>query len=134
MCAHRGGGERAPPASWRASTPHTLHRADQLVLWLTRGRTSVAALLSGLPVIMLTTIGSNWGRRRHPSWYHNLRARSQAAITRDGETIAMTARQLDGEERERCLALAIEMYPGYAAYRRRAAHRELSVFRLVPVD
>jgi F420H(2)-dependent quinone reductase len=83
---------------------HTLHRADQLVSRLTAGRTSAAALLSGLPVIMLTTtgartgkartrpviglpdgdslivIGSNWGRRGHPGWYHNLRACSQAAI------------------------------------------------------
>jgi hypothetical protein len=45
----------------------------------------------------------------------------------------MTARLLDGAERERGLALATEMYPGYAAYRRRAAHREIGVLRLVPV-
>src|SRR5690349_16298910 len=76
---------------------HTLHRLDRATLRLTRERTTFAALVSGLPVILLTTtgartgqertrpvlglpygrellvIGSNFGRRAQPSWYHNLR-------------------------------------------------------------
>jgi deazaflavin-dependent oxidoreductase (nitroreductase family) len=133
---------------------HTLHRLDRVTLRLTRERTTFAALVSGLPVIMLTTtgarsghdrtmpvlglpygrelivIGSNFGRRRHPGWYHNLRRHPLAAITHRGVTTAVSARLLEGEERERCFAVAAAMYPGYADYRRRAAHREIGVFRL----
>lgn len=133
---------------------HTLHHLDRMTLRLTRERTTFAALVSGLPVIMLTTtgarsgrertrpvlglpcgrelmvIGSNFGRSAHPGWYHNLRKHPLAAITHRGVTTAVSARLLEGEERERCFAAAAAMYPGYADYRRRAAHRELGVFRL----
>jgi deazaflavin-dependent oxidoreductase (nitroreductase family) len=74
----------------------------------------------------LIVVGSNFGRRAHPAWYHNLRARPHAAV--DGAPVA--ARLLEGGERERALALAVHIYPGYLAYRERAAHREIGVFRL----
>src|SRR6188472_415463 len=134
----------------------TLHHADRLVYRLTRGRTTAAGLLSGLPVIMLTTTGartgrlrtlpllglpdgdeliviaSNFGQYGHPAWYHNLRAHPHATVTRDGVTTEVAAQLLVGAERERCFALATRIYPGYADYRQRAAHRHIGVFRLRP--
>ena len=80
----------------------------------------------------LIVIGSNFGRRAHPGWYHNLRKHPLAAITHRGVTTAVSARLLEGEERERCCAAAAAIYPGFADYRRRAAHRKLGVFRLSP--
>jgi hypothetical protein len=40
------------------------------------------------------------------------------------------AQELDGAERERCFDLATRIYPGFADYRGRAAHRTIGVFRL----
>jgi deazaflavin-dependent oxidoreductase (nitroreductase family) len=131
-----------------------LDHMDRLTFRFTRGRTTFAALVSGLPVIMLTTtgarsgrphtlpllglpdgsdlivIGSNWGQRAHPGWYYNLRSRPQATVTHDGTSAEMTATLLESSERERCFELAAQIYPGYAAYRRRAAHRQIGVFKL----
>ena len=70
----------------------TLHHLDRLVFRLTKERHTFANLISGLPVVMLTTtcaksgkprtlpvlgmpdgartciIASNWGQHRHPGW------------------------------------------------------------------
>jgi hypothetical protein len=42
----------------------TLHPLDRLLLRLSRGRVSVPGVLTGLPVIMLTTIGAKSGKLR----------------------------------------------------------------------
>src|SRR5712692_4720625 len=87
------------PGSWFFA--RVLHHIDRPVFRLTRGRHTLASLLSGLPVVMLTTTGarsgvlrtvpvlglptpdglaviaSNYGQERHPSWYYNLRANPQ---------------------------------------------------------
>jgi hypothetical protein len=48
------------PGSWFFA--RTLHHADWVVYRLSRRRTTLAALLSGLPVVMLTTAGARSGR------------------------------------------------------------------------
>jgi deazaflavin-dependent oxidoreductase (nitroreductase family) len=142
------------PGSWILA--RTLHHADRVVYRVTRGRTTLAALLSGLPVVMLTTtgaksgrriaspilampesgamviVGSNFGRRHHPGWIHNLRADPRAWIEIDGTTQDVLAEEVAGEERDRLLALATEIYPGFPAYVRRAAPRHIRVVRLIP--
>lgn len=84
------------PMSWLCA--RTLHRLDNIVHRITAGRTTFTGLVTGLPMIMLTTTGaksgrprtlplvglrdegrviviaSSYGRSRHPAWYHNLRA------------------------------------------------------------
>jgi deazaflavin-dependent oxidoreductase (nitroreductase family) len=128
----------------------TAHRADRLVYRTTKGRATLASWVSGLPVVMLTTtgarsgrktatpilavpdgdslviVGSNFGRAHHPAWVHNLRADAHATV--DGR--AVRAEELTGAERERLLALATEIYPGFPAYVRRAAPRRIAVMRL----
>ncbi len=132
-------------------------RADRFVYRLTRGRTTLSSWLSGLPVVMLTTTGaktgqrrtvpllglldgaqfvliaSNYGRRRNPAWYHNLRAHPRASVTVEGVTYEVEARDLTGEERERYFQRGVEMYPGFAQYRRWAADRRIPVIKLDPV-
>src|SRR3954452_10840670 len=90
------------PASWFFA--RTLHPLDRLLLRLSHGRVSVPGVLTGLPVIMLTTIGaktgklrtvpvvglsdggkivviaSNYGQAHHPGWYYNLRAHPEATL------------------------------------------------------
>lgn len=130
--------------------------ADRLVHRLTGGRTTASEALSGLPVILLTTTGarsglartqpvlgfgdgaalvvlaSNYGRPRHPAWYHNLRAHAWAAVTANGVTRAVVARELSGQERARWLQHAAARYPGFLVYQARSPHRPIPVIRLEP--
>jgi deazaflavin-dependent oxidoreductase (nitroreductase family) len=142
------------PGSWVLA--RTLHHADRVVYRVSRGRTTLAAVLSGLPVVMLTTtgaksgrriaspilaipegggmvvVGSNFGRPHHPGWIHNLRADPHARIEVDGTARDVVAEEITGEERDRLMTLATEVYPGFPAYVRRATPRHIRVLRLIP--
>ncbi|MGE5635989.1 MAG: nitroreductase family deazaflavin-dependent oxidoreductase [Nocardioidaceae bacterium] len=123
---------------------------------LTRGRHTLASLVSGLPVVTLTTTGarsgeprtvpvlglptpdgvaviaSNWGQRRHPDWYHNLRANPVGQITVGGVTRRFRAEEATGEERDRIWEEGLRIYPGWGQYEARASHRRFTVFVLRP--
>lgn len=133
-----------------------LHHIDRPVYRLTRGRHTFSSLLSGLPVVMLTTTGarsgerrtvpvlgipadgsvaiiaSNYGQRRHPAWYYNLRAHPDAEVVVDGQSRHVRAAEAEGERRARIWQDALRLYPGFSQYERRAAHRHISVFVLQP--
>jgi deazaflavin-dependent oxidoreductase (nitroreductase family) len=132
------------------------HRLDRPLLQLSRGRVALTTLLTGLPVLLLITTGarsgrprsfpllalpddggfilvaSNFGRPRHPAWYHNLRRHPQALVILDGRTTPYLAHELAGAERERCWQRAVALYPGYALYAARAGGRRIPVLRLTP--
>ena len=142
------------PGSWVLA--RVLHHADRVVYRATGERTTFAAVISGLPVVMLTSTGaksgrettvpllgfedgdavlviaSNYGQARHPAWYHNLRAHPRARIGLRGAWRDVVAEEVESPERERYLRLATEIYPGYTRYEARAAPRRISVFRLIP--
>ena len=85
-----------------------MYRIDRLVYWASRGRHTAVSILSGLPVVMLTTIGarsskprtmpvlglptpdglaviaSNYGQKHHPAWYFNLRANPEGEVEVEG--------------------------------------------------
>lgn len=141
-------------AAWLLS--RVAHLADRFLLSVTNGRTSFAALTTGLPVISLTTVGarskqprtvpllgipdgenliliaSNWGQGRHPGWYYNIRANSDVQVAWDGRTKSYTAREVEGAERQQYWKMAVQYYPGYEAYKRWADGREIPVFLLTP--
>jgi deazaflavin-dependent oxidoreductase (nitroreductase family) len=75
-------------------------------------------------------IGSNWGKAQHPAWSANLLANPQATVVVRGEKFAVQARLVEGAERERLRGLLLKVWPGYAAYERRAQGRALRIFRL----
>jgi deazaflavin-dependent oxidoreductase (nitroreductase family) len=129
--------------------------ADELLYRLTRGRATASSLLSGLPVVMLTTTGarsgrprtvpvlgipdgdqliviaSNYGRPHHPAWFHNLRAHPRCAVATGGVTRQVEARQLSGADRDARFARALRVYPGFRTYRERATgSRRIPVFVL----
>jgi deazaflavin-dependent oxidoreductase (nitroreductase family) len=140
------------PGSWIFA--RILDHLDRPVYRATRGRHTLTSLFAGLPIVVLTTkgarsghpssvplvglpapggvaiIGSNYGQRHHPAWYHNLRADPNAEL--DGKRVR--AVELEGEERARIWQQALRTYPGYATYERRAAHRRIGVFVLEPVS
>ena len=142
----------SPPGSWLFA--RVLHHIDRPVYRLTRGRHTLASLVAGLPVVMLTTTGarsglprsvpvvglptadglaviaSSYGQRHHPAWYHNLRSKPEGEVTVDGKTRRFHAREAEGEERERIWQAGLKVYPGWSQYERRASHRRIAVFVL----
>jgi deazaflavin-dependent oxidoreductase (nitroreductase family) len=143
------------PGSWLFA--RVAPQIDRPVHRLTGGRHTFASLISGLPVVMLTTTGaksgqprtvpvlgiptsdgvaviaSNWGQQRHPAWYHNLRANPEAEITVDGDRRRVRAVEADEERRSRIWEEGLRVYPGFGQYEHRASHRRISVFVLEPV-
>ena len=122
------------------------HRLDRFVLALTGGRTTLASLLTGLPLVMLTTTGaksgqqrtlpllrirdetdsrrfaliaSNWGQRHYPAWYYNLKANPRATCLIEGQTGDYTAHEAGGEEYARFWNYATDTYAGYSLYKQR---------------
>ena len=140
------------PGSWFFA--RVLHHVDRPIHRMTRGRHTCASLLSGLPVIMITTTGarsgvrrtvpvlglptpdglaviaSNYGQKHHPGWYHNLLANPTGEVTVEGSTRAFRATVAEGEVRARIWQEGLRVYPGWSTYERRAAHREIAVFVL----
>lgn len=134
----------------------TMHHIDRTVYRLSGGRTTGAALLTGLPTVMLTTIGaksgaprttplvgipagdaialigSNWGQTRHPAWVYNLRANPRATLTINGQANTYLAREVSDAERDAYWQRAVALYPGYAAYSQRTGGREIPVMVLTP--
>jgi deazaflavin-dependent oxidoreductase (nitroreductase family) len=143
------------PGAWLFA--RVLHRIDRPVHRLTRRRYTFASLLSGIPVVMLTTTGaksgqprtvpvlgipaqggvaiiaSNFGQYRHPAWYYNLRAHPDAQVVVDGVHRRVRAVEADGERRAEIWQEGLRVYPGFGQYERRASHRRISVFVLEPV-
>jgi deazaflavin-dependent oxidoreductase (nitroreductase family) len=131
-----------------------LHKLDRPVLRLTGGRTTLTSLLAGLPVVVLTTkgaksslprtvpiaamrdgsriilIASAFGKPKHPSWYHNLKANPEAQVQINGTSYPCAAYEAEGEERSRYWDQAVEMYEGFARYSQKARPRPIPVMVL----
>ncbi len=128
---------------------------DNLALRWSKGRWTFTGLV-GLPIIELTTlgaksgqprtlplvglqdedciilIGSNFGRRHQPAWYHNLKAHPECEVRVKGRSRRYIAREVMGEERERYWRQAVSYYAGYERYKARAGKRIIPVMLLEP--
>jgi F420H(2)-dependent quinone reductase len=106
---------------------------------------------TGLPVIIMTTVGNKSGKLRktplmrvehdgeyllvasmggaprNPVWYYNLRADPAAVTIQDGpEPFDVDVRELSGEERATWWQRAVAAFPPYADY-------QIKTQRLIPV-
>jgi len=79
----------------------------------------------------LIVVGSQGGAPRHPGWFLNLEANPRAEVELGRRRVAVTARRLSDEERDRFWPRLVAIYPPYEEYRRRAA-RTIPVLRLSP--
>lgn len=144
------------PGAWLFA--RVLHRIDRPVYRLTRGRHTFASLLSGIPVVLLTTTGartgrprtvpvlglpaagglaviaSNFGQQHQPGWYYNLVANPEGSVMVDGRSRQVRAVEAEGDVRRRIWEEGLRVYPGWAQYERRASHRRIAVFVLEPVE
>lgn len=102
---------------------------------------------TGLPIIVLTTLGAKSGKLRktalmrvehdgayavvasrggapeHPQWYWNLRAHPLVELQDGPERHDYRARELAGEERDAWWDRAVEAYPPYAEYQTKTTRR-----------
>jgi deazaflavin-dependent oxidoreductase (nitroreductase family) len=80
----------------------------------------------------LAIIASKGGDRRHPAWFHNLKATPDVRVELRGEVRNVRARVAAGEERERLWKKATKVWPEYDNYQARAPHRKIPVVVLEP--
>jgi deazaflavin-dependent oxidoreductase (nitroreductase family) len=128
-------------------------RVDRVLLPLSRGRVSSAP---GQRICLLETVGAKSGERRrtplvyvtdddhivliaskagakrHPGWFHNLRANPRVKVLAPGRTGEYNAREAEGDERERLWREAVDYYAGYDTYQDRAGSRRIPVVVLEP--
>lgn len=140
------------PGWWILS--RTLNRLDRLVARVSHH--SLATILAGLPVLQVTTrdattgaphtiplvsvprgrdiilIASNWGGAWNPRWYDNLKAHPDVTVTFHGKSEEFTAREVDHMLRNECWRSAVQTYPGFEGYQRRAKNRRIPVILLTP--
>ncbi|GHH63999.1 MULTISPECIES: nitroreductase family deazaflavin-dependent oxidoreductase [Streptomyces] len=129
---------------------------DQVELYESSNGTEGTTLMdTGLPVIVLTTVGAKSGKIRktplmrvehdgtyaavaslggapkHPVWYHNVVADPHVELQDGGTRQDMTAREVTGEEKAQWWERAVAAYPAYADYQTKT-DREIPVFVLEP--
>lgn len=130
-----------------------LYRLDAVVFKLSGGKHTVTEIV-GLPIIHLTTIGaktgqprtmplvslfdgekialigSNFGRKTNPGWYYNLKVNPKCKVQFGSQIAEYSARQVEGDEREKYWQMAVSYYAGYEKYKQRASHRRIPVMLL----
>ncbi len=117
----------------------------------------VGGQFDGAPMLLLHTTGARSGQERvnpmmyrqagpamavfasaagadkHPDWYHNLVANPRLSVEVGTETLQVTARTAEGDERERIWTEQKREYPGFADYERKT-ERVIPVVVLEPVS
>lgn len=78
-------------------------------------------------------IASKGGAPAHPGWYRNLLANPDAEIQVGTRKLKVRARTASGEERGRLWTRAVEIWPPFADYQKKATNREIPVVVLDPV-
>ena len=130
---------------------------DKLTSRVSGGRTTSTQLLTGLPIMLLTTTGATTGQARThpvlgipygedygvqsgnfgvtsvPAWVYNLRANPQATIEYRGTSIDVIVSEASEEEADEILGTGTAMFAGLADYGRRA-DRGLDVFVVRAAD
>jgi deazaflavin-dependent oxidoreductase (nitroreductase family) len=110
------------PPSWTGSSP--------LLLVHHRGAKSGTDRVN--PVAYLPDNGryvifaSKAGAPANPGWYHNLKAHPETTIEVGGDTVAVTATEAAGEERERLFSAQEEISPQFGEY-------QANTSRVIPV-
>ena len=137
----------------------TLYRIDRPLHRWSKGRYTIPWVVTGLPIIMLTSIGAksglartmpvagiplegehggdvavlgtNYAQPKSPAWVFNLTAHPECTVAwRDRSASAVAIPIVEPEDLEVLWGKATQIYSGFAAYRERINHREVKMFRL----
>ncbi|MFI0806163.1 nitroreductase family deazaflavin-dependent oxidoreductase [Streptomyces echinatus] len=131
---------------------------EQVEEYESSGGTKGTTLLdTGLPVIVLTTLGAKSGKIRktplmrvehagryavvasvggapkHPVWYFNVKSHPLVELQDGPERRDMRAREVTGAEKAEWWERAVAAFPPYAEYQEKTA-RQIPVFVLEPLD
>ncbi len=142
--------------SWMPRLLPQITALDKAIQWVTRGRLTVLDI-AGLPNLMLTVVGrksgiprstpllcvpdgddiliagSYFGGPKEPVWVKNVEAAAEVKVRYRRREMLMTARRLEGDERQAAWAHMIKTWPNFVMYEQRT-DREIKVFRLTPRD
>lgn len=84
----------------------------------------------------LIVVASKGGAPDHPAWYHNLKANPRARVEIGADTgiatLAVTAHEAEGDERERIWSDRVAMAPGFGEYQKQTSRR-IPVMVLEPI-
>ncbi|MFF7981890.1 nitroreductase family deazaflavin-dependent oxidoreductase [Streptomyces sp. NPDC007901] len=129
---------------------------NQVELYESSGGTKGTTLMdTGMPVILLTTLGvksgkirktplmrvehdgtyavvaSQGGAPKHPVWYFNIKSQPHVELQDGPVKQDMIAREVTGAEKAEWWERAVAAYPPYAEYQEKTS-REIPVFVLEP--
>jgi deazaflavin-dependent oxidoreductase (nitroreductase family) len=123
---------------------------DKIIAEFRANHGRVGGRFAGAPLLLLHSTGARTGREHvtpmmyqavgdgfavfasksgadtNPDWYHNLRAHPEVRVEVGDETLEVTARVLDPQEREPIWEGQKSRYPGFAEYETRTT-------RVIPV-
>jgi deazaflavin-dependent oxidoreductase (nitroreductase family) len=91
--------------------------------------------LRRIPLIRVThngaflAVASNGGNARNPQWYYNVLAHPQVTLQDGGRKFLLAARELAGEEKQYYWSHAVEIFPRFDEYRKKAG-RPIPMFLL----
>jgi len=149
----------SPPGAWFYA--RTLHHFDRVFLRLSGGRMTMTSLVSGLPLVVVTTTGAksgslrttpllcirdednpttfaiiatNWGQQRYPAWYFNLKANPHANCSISGEAREYMAHEAVSDEYARFWQYASDTYIGYPLYKQRISGRNIPIMVMTPLQ
>lgn len=146
------------PSGTRGARAPKMSVMLRLMNTLAMRRTRTRGRFVGLDTLVLHTIGRRSGEQRssplgyfrsgdgalwiaasangaaqNPAWYHNIAASpDQVRITIDGETVAVTARQLHGAERDDAWRQITAESQRFSKFQRKT-DREIPVIALTPI-
>ena len=157
---HRGMHQVASTKAGAWFLARTQHHLDRVIFKLSGGRTTLAGILTGLSVVVLSAKGaksgvirdipllciedetepgvfaivaSNFGQGHHPAWYYNLKAYPEVSCTLRGQAQHYSATELEGEEYARYWGYALDTYMGFPHYKSRVGKRHIPIFAMKPV-
>jgi len=76
-------------------------------------------------------VASKGGSRRHPAWFHNLRANSETTVQVGSRRIPVTAKVATATQRSRLWPRVVALYRGYDLYQKRTS-RQIPLVVLEP--
>ena len=93
------------------------------------GKALVHPLIYGIDGDNFVIVGSKGGAETHPGWYFNLIAEPNVNVQVGSETHQVTARLLEGKDRERIWEQMVDLYPPYRDYQAKT-ERPIPLFLL----